>query len=265
VVQADELTPVSILTGLMAAWLSALLTSILGIPSSTSHALVGGLAGAVLATAGLGALLLPRPRRVAVALLLSLPVGLLVGFLIVRLTLWLAQGARPALNTQLRRWQQLTMVALSVSHGARDAPEAAGVLTSGLRVPGLEHGTTIPSCVVAACIGSSLPWHVDWGLATDEDAWRSVLPVEARARLRGTVAGLVVVFSASVAEGSMSTTQVKTSATLGAGAPEWLNKVRWLILRDMLAAWDHDSGHNGSLRGTCLDDAAGGPRRVTSA
>lgn len=237
VVRADSLSIASILAALLAALLWAMLTSVLGIPSSSSHALVGGLAGAALATAGPGVLLLPGVARVVAALLISPPLGLLVGFLVVRLTLLLARNARPALNSHLRAWQRLTMLALGVSHGASDAPKAMGVLTLGLIVLGLDPGPGIPAWVLAACIGA-------FCLGTSIGGWRQMRTLGARIyRLRpvngfgALVAGSLVVFSAAVVGGPISTTQVMASAILGAGAAERLNKVRWLILRDMLTAW----------------------------
>lgn len=237
VVRADSMTAGSILAALLAALLWAMFTSTVGIPSSSSHALIGGLAGAALATAGPGALLLPGLWRVAAALLVSPPLGLLVGFLAVRLTLHFARHARPTLNNQLRRWQRVTMIALGVSHGASDAPKAMGVLTLGLVVLGLEDGAGIPPWVVAACIGA-------FCLGTSVGGWRQMKTLGARIyRLRpvhgfgALVAGVLVVFSAATVGGPIRTTQVMASAILGAGAAERLNKVRWLILRDMLTAW----------------------------
>lgn len=237
VVVPELLVPESILAALLAALCWAVFTSIVGIPSSSSHALIGGLAGAALATAGSPALVLPGLARVGVALLISPPLGLLFGFAAVRLTLRLARGARPSLNTQLRYWQQATMMALGVSHGASDAPKAMGVLTLGLMVFGRHDGGGIPGWVVAACLGA-------FCLGTSIGGWRQMRTLGARIyRLRpvhgfgALVAGSVVIFSAAVAGGPISTTQVMASAILGAGAAERLNQVRWLVLRDMLTAW----------------------------
>jgi len=237
VVDAESLLPESILAALAAALLWATLTSITGIPSSSSHALIGGLAGAALATAGPGAIVLPGLARVTVALLVAPPLGLAIGFLAVRLTLRLARRARPAFNNHLRRWQQVTMVALGVSHGASDPPKAMGVLTLGLLVIGAQHGTGVPVWVVAACLGS-------FCLGTSIGGWRQMRTLSARVyHLRpvhgfgALVAGWLVVLTAALVGGPISTTQVMASAILGAGAAERLNKVRWLILRDMLTAW----------------------------
>ena len=237
VVVADVLVPESIVAGLLAALCWALLTSILGIPSSSSHALIGGLAGAALATAGSAALLLPGLLRVGAALLISPPLGMLFGFAAVWLTLRLSRRARPSLNTELRRWQRVTMMALGVSHGASDAPKAMGVLTLGLVALGRHDGGGIPAWVVTACLGA-------FCLGTSIGGWRQMRTLGARIyRLRpihgfgALVAGSVVILSAALAGGPISTTQVMASAILGAGAAERLNKVRWLILRDMLTAW----------------------------
>lgn len=237
VVVAELLLPESIVAALLAALSWAVLTSVLGIPSSSSHALLGGLAGAALATAGSGALLPPGLLRVGAALLISPPLGLLFGFAAVWLTLRLASSARPALNTQLRRWQQVTMMALAVSHGASDAPKAMGVLTLGLVVLGRLEGGGIPAWVVAACLGG-------FCLGTSIGGWRQMRTLGARIyRLRpvhgfgALLAGAAVILSAAMLGGPVSTTQVMASAILGAGAGERLGKVRWLVLRDMLTAW----------------------------
>jgi inorganic phosphate transporter, PiT family len=237
VVRADMLRPQSILAALLAALLWAGLTSILGIPSSSSHALIGGLAGAALATAGPSALQPSGLGRVGLGLLISPPLGLLFGYLIVWLTYRLARRAKPALNTHLRRWQRLLMLGLGVSHGASDAPKAMGILTLGLIVLGLEVGPRVPIWVAAACVGS-------FCLGTSIGGWRQMKTLGARFyRLRpvhgfgALVAGSLVVLSSATMGGPISTTQVMASAILGAGAAERLNKVRWLILRDMLTAW----------------------------
>jgi PiT family inorganic phosphate transporter len=133
---AGLLLPESIVAALLAALSWAVLTSVLGLPSSSSHALLGRLAGAAPATAGSGPLLTPGLLRVGAALLISPPLGLLSGFAAVWLTLRLASSARPALNTQLRRWQHGPMMALGVIHGASHAPKAMGVQTLGLVVLG---------------------------------------------------------------------------------------------------------------------------------
>jgi PiT family inorganic phosphate transporter len=237
VVRAEVVTPESIVAALLAALLWIILTSILGIPSSSSHALIGGLAGAALAVGGPDALLLPGLGRVGLALLISPPLGMLAGFLVVRLTLFLARDAKPALNNHLLRWQQVTMLALGVSQGASDAPKAMGVLTLGLAVLGLEHGGRIPPWVVATCLGS-------FCLGTSIGGWRQMKTLGARVyKLRpltgfgAQVAGSLVVFSAAVVGGPISTAQVMASAIVGAGAGERINRVRWLILREMLTAW----------------------------
>lgn len=237
VVVAELLLPESIVAALLAALSWGVLTSVLGVPSSSSHALLGGLAGAALATAGSGALLTPGLVRVGAALLISPPLGLLFGFAAVWLTLRLASGARPALNTQLRRWQQVTMMALAVSHGASDAPKAMGVLALGLVVLGRLEGGGIPAWVVAACLGG-------FCLGTSIGGWRQMRTLGARIyRLRpvhgfgALLAGAAVILSAAMLGGPVSTTQVMASAILGAGAGERLGKVRWLVLRDMLTAW----------------------------
>jgi len=237
IVRPESMSAQAVLAALVAALLWSVLTWTTGLPTSSSHALVGGLMGAALASAGPRALLLPGFVRVVGALVISPPLGLLIGYLGVWLTLRLARQAKPTLNNRLRRWQRVAMLALGASHGASDAPKAMGVLTLGLVTVGAQQGFGVPVWVLASCLGF-------FCLGTSIGGWRQMRRLGGQIyRLRpvhgfgALVAGALVVLSAAMLGGPISTSQVMASAILGAGAAERLNKVRWLILRDMLTAW----------------------------
>lgn len=237
IVRPESMSAQAVIAALVAALLWSALTWAAGLPSSSSHALVGGLAGAALASAGPRALLLPGFVRVVGALVISPPLGLIFGYLGVWMTLRLARQAKPTLNNRLRRWQQVAMLALGASHGASDAPKAMGVLTLGLVAVGVQRSFNVPLWVLGTCIGC-------FCLGTSIGGWRQMRTLGGKIyRLRpvhgfgALVAGALVVLSAALIGGPISTSQVMASAILGAGAAERLNKVRWLILRDMLVAW----------------------------
>jgi PiT family inorganic phosphate transporter len=228
-------------TALLAALLSGIgwnvFTWLAGIPSSSSHALVSGLIGAAAVHAGPASV---NPRGLALvlaALFLSPALGLAVGYLLTRLIFWLARRASPRINVLFQRAQILTALALALSHGANDAQKTMGVLALGLMTTGVATRFDIPLWVVAAC-GAAL------ALGTAVGGWRLIKTLGARFyRIRpvhGFSAQLTstgVVLAAALLGGPVSSTQVVSSAILGAGSAERLNKVRWGVAGHIAIAW----------------------------
>lgn len=237
IVRPESMTSNAVLAALAAAVFWSGITWLTGLPSSSSHALVGGLVGAALVSAGPKALLVPGFARVVAALVISPPLGLLIGYLGVWLTLHMASRAKPTLNNRLRRWQLVAMLALGASHGASDAPKAMGVLMLGLVAVGAQKGFAVPAWVFASCLGF-------FCLGTSIGGWRQIRTLGGRIyHLRpvhgfgALVSGTMIVLAAAMLGRPISMTQVMASAILGAGAADRPNKVRWLILREMLTAW----------------------------
>ncbi len=217
------------------AWIGV--TGWTGLPSSSSHALVGGLVGAAVAAAGWGGLHLDGVAKVLVALTISPPLGLLLGYLVVRLSLWFTREARPSVNEVFRRGQIPALAALALSHGTSDAPKSMGMLVLGLMAGGRQAAFGIPLWVKLACLTA-------FALGTLFAGWRQMRTVGGRIfHLRpvhgfsALAGGAAVVLGAGLLGGPISTTQVIASSVMGAGAGERVNQVRWMILRDMLVAW----------------------------
>jgi PiT family inorganic phosphate transporter len=227
----------SVIAALLAAVIWNLLTWRVGIPSSSSHALLGGLLGAGLVSGGLAIVKLPGLIKILVALLASPIVGLAVGFLLMRLTLWSVRRATPAVNQVFRRVQVATLIGLGLSHGTNDAQKTMGVIAMGLVAAGMQPGFSVPLWVVALCAGAI-------ALGTSLGGWRLIRTLGARVfRIRpvhgftAQLSGAAVILGAAVLGGPVSTTQVLSSAIMGAGAGERINKVRWNILGEMATAW----------------------------
>lgn len=142
------MTNAVILAALIASILWNLITWLLGIPSSSSHALVGGLIGAIAVGAGVGAVQWKGLITVLVGLFISPVLGLIAGFLFTRLTLFLARNARPSINWFFKRAQIFTGVSLALSHGANDAQKTMGIITLGLLVNGTINHFEIPLWVI---------------------------------------------------------------------------------------------------------------------
>jgi PiT family inorganic phosphate transporter len=170
-----------ILCGLAGAIGWNVLTWYFGIPSSSSHALVGGLTGAVVVAAGPGHVVwgfgelanghLTGVTKVLLALIISPVIGFWVGFGIHRLMVFLLQGARPVLNKYLRKFQWLSCAMLSFSHGANDAQKSMGIITMVLLLGGFIDEFRVETWVIISCA-------LMITLGTITGGWRIVRTVE---------------------------------------------------------------------------------------
>lgn len=226
-----------ILAALTSAISWSLITWYFGWPSSTSHALVGGLVGAALAAGGPKAIHLAGLEKVILALFLSPLLGLLFGYLMLKLLYFLSRGASPSINTLFRRSQLVTAVALGFSLGTNDAQNAMGVMTLSLLVTGYLTRFVVPWWVVALCAAGMV-------LGTLVGGWRLIRTVGGKFyRIRPIHAFGSQLTSAAVILGSallgrpVSATQVITSAVVGAGAADRVSKVRWPVVQDIVVAW----------------------------
>jgi PiT family inorganic phosphate transporter len=238
----DVVSPQTITTGVvMAALLSAiawnLITWFLGLPSSSSHALVGGLVGAVTVATGLGAIHVDGLSKVVAALVISPLAGLIFGYLTMKLVLFLARGASPRVNWFFKRSQLLTAMALALSHGTNDAQKTMGIITMGLLSGGFLYEFAIPWWVIALSAGAI-------SLGTASGGWRIIRTVGAGIyRLRpvdgfvSQTTSAIVILSAALLGGPVSTTQVVSSALMGTGSAQRVSKVRWGVAADLLTAW----------------------------
>jgi inorganic phosphate transporter, PiT family len=232
-----EVTNAVILAALISSILWNLLTWFFGIPSSSSHALVGGLIGAVAAGVGIGAVQWGGLVKVLVGLFVSPILGLVAGFAITRLTLFLARNARPSINGLFSRGQIVTGVGLALSHGANDAQKTMGIITLGLLVNGSIDSFEIPMWVILVSSAAI-------SLGTASGGWRLIRTLGGRFfKIRPIhgfctqIASASVILGAALLGGPVSTTQVVSSAILGVGSAERVNKVRWNVASNIVLAW----------------------------
>ncbi|HEX7567761.1 MAG TPA: anion permease [Anaerolineaceae bacterium] len=226
-----------VLATLISAIVWNLATWFFGIPSSSSHALVGGLVGAVMADTGFQTVQLAGLTKVLVALFISPLLGLIAGYLVTKLTYFLARGATPRINSFFRNAQILTGVTLALSHGANDAQKTMGIMTLGLVVTGVLPQFVVPTWVIALSAAAI-------ALGTASGGWRLIRTLGARFyKIRpvngfcSQIASTAVILGAALLGGPVSTTQVVSSAILGAGSAERVNKVRWGVAGQIVIAW----------------------------
>jgi len=237
VVQPYANTLAIVLAALLAAIVWNLITWSLGIPSSSSHALIGGLVGATILGYGVDGVQLHGLVKIIAALLLSPLVGLLGGYVFMKMVLFLARGASPRINWFFKRAQTFTALALALSHGANDAQKTMGIITMGLVGAGLLTRFQVPLWVIAASAGAI-------SLGTAMGGWRIIRTLGGRFyKIRPVhgfttqVTATVVILGAALLGGPVSTTQVVSSAILGVGSAERLSKVRWGVAGHIATAW----------------------------
>jgi len=142
---------IALLAAIASAILWGLLTWFLGFPSSASHAIIGGLVGAVVASSGWSVIEIAGIIKIIVILFISPVIGLIFGFLITKLIMLASWNATPKVNTLFRRGQIATSIALALSYGANDAQKTMGIITLGLVTSGFITKFAVPVWVIFLC------------------------------------------------------------------------------------------------------------------
>jgi PiT family inorganic phosphate transporter len=237
VVEGDAVTLVVIEAALISAIGWNLFTWYFGIPSSSSHALVGGIVGAVVIQSGWEALRPEGLTKVLLALLISPVLGLVFGYTAMKLVLFLARGASPGINSVFKRGQWGTALWLALSHGTNDAQKTMGIITMALLAGGAISTFVVPAWVIGLSAGAI-------ALGTALGGWRLIRTLGGKFyKIRpvhgftSQIASSVVIMGAAVVGGPVSTTQVVSSAILGVGSAERVSKVRWGVAKSIVLAW----------------------------
>jgi PiT family inorganic phosphate transporter len=233
----ESITIAVVIAALLSASLWNILTWYFGIPSSSSHALIGGILGAVIVGSGPTAIRMEGVEKVAIALFASPIIGFLIGIVVMRLTLWLAQGATPKVSILFKRAQIPTAIILALSHGTNDAQKTMGVITMGLVVLGFSESFIVPWWVIlisATAIGAGTAaggWRI---IHTLGGKFYRIRPVHS---FTSQLTSGLVILGASLLGGPVSTTQVVSSSILGVGAAQRRSQVRWKVMNDIVMAW----------------------------
>jgi PiT family inorganic phosphate transporter len=246
-VDATAITPAVILAALIGAIAWNLITWWWGLPSSSSHALIGGFCGAALAYAGPKALILGYTSKVAMTvyfIVLSPLIGYLLGGLFMVLTSWVCRRWHPGRVDKIFRRGQLVSAALySLGHGANDAQKTMGIIVALLLAAGRPDlafhagGQEIATWIVLIC-GAAI------GLGTLSGGWRIVKTMgQKMAKLKpvggfcAESAGSVALFGASLMGIPVSTTHTITGSIMGAGGTASASAVKWGVAENIVWAW----------------------------
>ena len=237
VVAAEAINVNVLIAALISAILWNILTWALGFPSSSSHALIGGLIGAVVIKAGWSVIEIPGIEKILLALFLSPIIGLVFGYIILKIILMFSWKASPKINTTFNRGQIFTAIALALSHGTNDAQKTMGIITLALVTGGYLKVFAVPEWVVLLCAGMIALGTAVGGnklIKTLGGKFYKIRPVDGFAT---QLSSAIVILGASLIGGPVSTTQVVSSAIMGVGAGERVNKVRWGVAKEIATAW----------------------------
>lgn len=208
-----------------------------GIPSSSTHALIGGLLGAGLILDGPHAILAKGVLFIVLPLIVAPVVGFAAGFLLMAVMLWAFSLATPRINGVFRNLQIVTAVLLGMSNSANDAHKSMGIIVLGMVLAGRLTSFQIPWWVAAACAGAL-------AIGASRGDWRQIRNLGGKIyrirplnALASQVASSSVVLAASAFGMPVSTSHIITTALMGSGAAERVNKVRWQLAGEMVTTW----------------------------
>ena len=237
-VQIDLINQQVILAGLLGAILWNMITLYLGIPTSSSHALMGGYGGAAVAKAGFGAIIVSGWTKPVIFIFIAPFIGLFVAMIVTTATIWLVRNQMPShVDRWFRRLQLLSAAGYSFGHGTNDAQKGMGIITAALVSSGALSKYDVPFWVIIAC-------HAAIAGGTMAGGWRVIRTMGQRITKLNPFGGFAAETSAAItlfgtAEFGIpvSTTHTITGAIIGVGAAKRLTAVRWGVTRRIMSAW----------------------------
>jgi PiT family inorganic phosphate transporter len=227
-----------ILSGLIGAIVWNLFTWFFGIPVSSSHALMGGYAGAAIAKAGFGVVILEGWTKTLVFIVVAPLMGMLMGFILMVGVMWIFHDrSSTKVNNLFRKLQLISAAFYSLGHGTNDAQKTMGVITGLLLTAGYLQTFEVPWWVIISC-------HIAIALGTLFGGWRIVKTMGQKvtrlkpsggfcAETSGAITLLITAFSGI----AVSTTHTITGAIMGVGATTRVSAVRWGVAGRIVMAW----------------------------
>jgi PiT family inorganic phosphate transporter len=243
IADAQFVVPQVIIAALISAIAWGLITWYFGIPSSTSHSLMGGLAGAVVAHAGWHSLHWGKLEEIAAFIIISPVLGFIMGMILIIIILWLFKGvSQNRVNTAFRKLQLVSASAMAFTHGQNDAQKAMGIICLALIIYGKMvvtpgHAMVVPLWVKIGCACMM-------ALGTASGGWKIIKTMGSKiVKLRpihgfaAETAAAIVLFTTAHLGIPVSTTHSITGAIMGVGASMNASAVRWGVAGNIVVAW----------------------------
>lgn len=238
IVDPKAVTDLVIISALLSAILWNIITILMGLPVSSSHALFGGIAGAAMAHGGTGILNIGGTIKILMSLLISPIFGIIVGYLFMKLILELFGQLSPGIISKyFGRLQIISSSFMAFGHGSNDAQKAMGIITMALVSGGAIHSLEVPKWVILLCA-------LAMGFGTLFGGWKIIktlgvkmLKLEPIHGFAAETSSAAIILTASHFGLPVSTTHVVATAILGVGATRRLSAVRWGIAGKIVMAW----------------------------
>lgn len=238
-----------LLSSVVAAILWNLFSSKVGLPSSSTHALVGGLIGAGVAANGIGGVLwganellgptheITGVTKVFVFLIVSVMIGLAGGYFAMKTSRVLLRNASKSINRPIRRVQWLTSGLLSFSHGANDSQKQMAIIALALFAAGYSSAVDTPLLARLACAFFIALGTLGGGWRIMRTMGRSIFPIRPVHSLDSQVSSSASIILSTLAGAPVSSTQVMASSVIGVGAAENARMVQWRVGTQMFISW----------------------------
>ncbi|MGL5206902.1 MAG: inorganic phosphate transporter [Acidaminococcaceae bacterium] len=227
-----------LVAALIAAIIWNLITWWYGIPSSSSHALIGGLVGAVAAASGFEALNFKGIEKIVLSLVVSPVIALIAGYVLMVILLWLFGRLAPnVLNNGFRRMQLFSAAAMAFSHGANDAQKAMGIITLALLSGGVIDAFEVPTWVKLACAAAMALGTAAGGKKIIKTMGTNIFRMVPMSGFAADLGSATVISLATFFHLPVSTTHVVSGSIMGVGSAKRVTAVRWTVAQNMLMAW----------------------------
>jgi inorganic phosphate transporter, PiT family len=237
VVASEGVTPSVLYAALSSTVFWMVFAWYLRIPSSSTHAVIGGLVGAVLTALGPSAIYANGLLKVLLSLTLTAPLGILGGYLVTNLCYWLARGATPQINQRFNQGQFVASVFLGCAIGSINAQNAMAVMALGLVVTGFLPKFAVPNWVIvlsAVCLALG---NLIGGMRLVHSLGMQFFRIRPIHGFSAEVSSALIIGLSSLLGGNVSTTHVTSMSIIGAGAAERLSIVRWGFVQKVLLTW----------------------------
>ncbi|HTN13528.1 MAG TPA: inorganic phosphate transporter [Devosia sp.] len=239
IVDKDAVTPAVVFGALVGAMFWNVVTWIKGIPSSSSHALIGGLLGAGIAHAGTGVVETEGTVKTVLAIFLSPVIGFVIAMAMMVLTSWIFRGTQPRrADSIFKGLHLLSSAAYSISHGGNDAQKTMGIIAVLLYSTGHLGGEFhVPEWVVLSCYSAIALGTMSGGWKIIKTMGTGLTKLNHHSGFCASTAGSFVVFGASAMGIPISTTHAITGSVVGTGASRRASAVRWSVASRVIVAW----------------------------
>lgn len=240
IINPSLISPTVVIVALISAIIWDIITWYIGIPSSSSHALIGGLIGAAIVYQSSASVVdwMVFVKKIIIPLIISPILGFIFGYLIMILIQWIFRRSRPATVSKFfSKAQIVSAMFMALNHGSNDAQKSMGVITMSLVSAGFMAKFNVPiwvtcSCALAMALGTSFGGYRI--IKTMGMNMARLAPVNGFAAETGAAS---VIFASTMMNAPVSTTQIISTSIMGVAASQRLSSVRWIIAKNIVWAW----------------------------